>query len=98
DEARRVALDGAAAAPARRAALQTLLDARAPDLRQIAQQLLPVRSVNGVAAVALATFNDPAIAPMLIDAYPQFDATDRPRLMAALSSRATYASALLEAV
>jgi len=98
DEARRVALDGTAAAPARRAALQTLLDARAPDLRQVAQQLLPVRSVNGVAAAALATFNDPAIAPLLLDAYPQFDATDRPRLMAALSSRATYASALLEAV
>jgi putative heme-binding domain-containing protein len=98
EEARRVALDEAAAAPARRAALQSLLDARAPDLRQIAQQLLQVRGVNGVAATALASFNDPAIAPALIDAFPQFDAADRPRLIAALSSRPTYAGALLEAV
>jgi putative heme-binding domain-containing protein len=69
-----------------------------PDLRQIAQQLLQVRSVNGVAATALATFNDPAIAPLLIAAYPQFDAVDQPRLIAALGSRASYAGPLLEAV
>jgi putative membrane-bound dehydrogenase-like protein len=98
DAARRIALDDTAAAPARRAALQSLLGARAPDLRQIAQQLLRVRTVNGVAATALATFNDPTIAPMLIDAYPQFDAADRPRLIAALSSRPAYAASLLDAV
>ncbi len=98
EEARRVALDEAAAAPARRAALQSLLDARAPDLRQVAQQLLHVRGVNGVAATALATYNDPAIAPSLIDAYPQFDAADRLRLIAALSSRPAYAGPLLDAV
>ena len=98
DLARRVALDSAAAAPARRSALQSLLDARAPDLRQIAEQLLRVRTVNGVAATALATFNDPAIASMLIGAYPDFDAADRPKLMAALSSRPAFAGALLEAV
>ena len=74
------------------------LDARVPDLRQIAQQVIRVRSVNGVAAAALGTFNDPAIAPMLIDAYPLFDAADRPRLMAALTSRPAYAAPLLEAV
>ena len=98
DQARKVALDGAAAAPARKAALQSLVDARAPDLRQIAEQLLTVKAVNAVAATALATFNDPAIAPMLLDAYPQFDAVDRPKLMAALTSRPAYAGALLEAV
>ena len=80
------------------AALQSLLDARAPDLRQIAEQLMRVRTVNAVAATALATFNDPAIATMLLDAYPQFDAADRPKLMAALTSRPAYAGALLEAV
>jgi putative heme-binding domain-containing protein len=98
DEARRIALDGTAAAPARKAALQSLLDARAPDLRQIAQQLIQVRSVNGVAATALATFNDPAIAALLVSAYPQFDAADTPRLIAALSSRPAYAGPLLDSV
>ncbi len=98
EQARKVALDGTAPAAARTAALQSLLDARAPDLRQIAEQLVKVRTVNAVAATALATFNDPAIAPMLLDAYPQFDAADRPKLMAALTSRPAFAGALLEAV
>ncbi len=98
EQARRVALDAGAAATARRAALQSLLDARAPDLRAIAEQLIRVRTVNGVAATALATFNDPTIAPVLLDAYPQFDGADRPRLMTALTSRPAFAGALLDAV
>jgi len=98
DDARRVALDGGATAAARRGALQSLFDARVADLRQIAEQLVRVRTVNGVAATALATFDDPAIASMLIAAYPDFEPADRPRLMAALSSRPTYATALLDAV
>ena len=96
--ARKTALDGAAPAAARKAALQLLLDARVPDLRQIAEPLLKVRTVNGVAASALATFDDPAIAPMLVDAYPQFDAADRPKLIAALSARPASAALLLNAV
>jgi putative heme-binding domain-containing protein len=97
-DARRVALDPASPAAARRTALQSLLDARVPDLRQLAEQLVTVRSVNAVAATALSTFNEPAIAPVLIGAYSQFDAADRPRLMAALTSRPSFASALLDAV
>lgn len=97
-EARRVALDATATAPARRSALQSLIDARAPDLRQVAEQLIRVRSVNGVAATALSTFDDPVIAAALIGAYADFEVADRPRLMAALSSRPPFASALLDAV
>ncbi len=96
--ARKTAVDSAAPAPARKAALQSLLDARVPDLRQLAEPLLKVRTVNGVAASALATFDDPAIGPMLVDAYPQFDAADRPKLMAALSARPASAALLLNAV
>jgi putative heme-binding domain-containing protein len=84
--------------PARTAALESLLDARAPDLRQIALRLLAVRTVNAVAAAALATFDDPAIAPALIDAYSSFAEADRPKLMAALSSRPAFAAPLLDAV
>ena len=98
DQARKIALDNTAAPLARQTALQSLINARAPDLRQIAEQLIKVKSVNAVAATALATFNDPAIAPMLIDAYPQFDAADRAKLMAALTSRPGFAGALLDAV
>jgi putative heme-binding domain-containing protein len=97
-DARRLALDAAAPAPARRSALQSLADARVPDLRQIAEQLIAVPTVNAVAATALATFDDAAIAPMLINAYPEFDAADRPKLIAALSSRPSFAGPLLDAV
>jgi putative membrane-bound dehydrogenase-like protein len=98
DEARRIALDDAAEAAARRSALQALTSARVPDLRQLAQRLIRVRATAGVAATALAEFNDPAIASLLIDAYPQVERNDRARLIAALSSRTAYAGALLEAI
>ena len=97
-QARRTALDAAAAPAARKAALQSLADARVPDLRQIAEPLLKVATVNAVAATALATFNDPAIAPLLVDAYPQFAPADRPKLISALTSRAVFANVLLEAI
>jgi len=97
-EARQTALSASAATSDRVEALQSLLDSGAPTLREVASQLLAVPSVNAVAATALATFNDPAIAPQLIAAYPQFDAADRPRLMAALTARPSSAQALLNAV
>ena len=97
-EARKVALDAAATPEARKAALQSLLDARAADLRQVAPQLLSVKSANAVAATALAGFNEPAIGPMLVAAYPSFEPTDRPKLIAALTSRPAYANTLLDAL
>lgn len=97
-EARRVVLDATATPDARKAALQSLLNARAPDLRQVAQQVLDVKSVNAVAATALATFNEPAIGLLLIAAYPTFEAMDRPQLIAALASRPAFASHLLDAI
>ena len=98
DEARRIALDESAESAARRGALQALMTARATDLRPLAEQLIRVPATAGVAATALAQFNDPAIASLLIDAYPQVARDDRSRLIAALSSRATYAGALLDAI
>jgi len=97
-DARRIALDTAAPAAARKAALQSLLDARAPDLRQVATQLITVPAVNAVAATALSTFDDPAIATTIVSAYPTFAATDRGRFTAALVSRPAWARVLLDAV
>jgi putative membrane-bound dehydrogenase-like protein len=97
-EARRVVFDSAATPEARKTALQSLLNARAPELRQVAEQALEIKSVNAVAATALAMFNEPAIAPMLVAAYPKFNDKDRPQLIAALASRAAFASHLLDAI
>jgi putative heme-binding domain-containing protein len=98
DDARRVARDASASAEARRSALQSLIDARASDLRQIAEPLLNDQAVNAVAATALSAFDDAAIAARLVEAYPRFVPADRPKLMAALTSRASFAGALLDAV
>lgn len=97
-EAKRIALDAAATPEARKASLQSLLSARAADLRQVSQQLLEVPSANAVAATALASFNDPTIGPMLVAAYPKFAAADLPQLIAALASRPAFAGNLLDAL
>jgi putative membrane-bound dehydrogenase-like protein len=98
DAARKVALDQTADISARKTALETVIDARPADLRQLCEQLLKVRSLNPVAARGLATFDDPAIGATLVVAYQQFDATDRPQLIATLVSRPTFAAALLDSV
>ncbi len=98
DEVKKVALDPDADLNARKAALQTLIDARAPDLRPICEKLLGVRFLNPVAARGLATFDDPAIGEALVKAHRSFHGTERPQLLAALVSRPAFARTLLDAV
>ena len=56
DEVKKVALDKDADLTARKAALQTLIDSRPPDLRKICEQLLKVQFLNPIAARGLAAF------------------------------------------
>ena len=98
DEVKRVALDKDGDLNQRKAALQTLIDSRAPDLRAICEQLLGVRFLNPVAARGLTTFDDPAIGAKLVAAYKQFHQTERAQLLATLVSRPAFAQALLGAV
>ncbi len=98
EEVKRVALDKDADITQRKAALQTLIDSRAPDLRTICEQLLGVRFLNPVAARGLTTFDDPAIGAKLVAAYTQFHQSERPQLLATLVSRPAFAQPLLDAV
>ena len=98
DDVKRVALDKTAEMKQRQSALQTLIDSRAPDLRQICEQLLSVRFLNSLAARGLAGFDDPAIGAALVKAYSQFHQSERPQLLATLVSRASFARPLLAAV
>ncbi len=98
DEVKRVALDNNADLNQRKAALQTLIDSRAPDLRAICEKLLGVRFLNPVAARGLTTFDDPAIGVKLVAAYKQFHQGERPQLLATLVSRPAFAGPLLDAV
>ena len=98
DAVKKVALDPGANLNARKAALQTLIDNRAPDLRPLCEQLLKEQFLNSVAARGLASFDDPAVGLKLVKAYRQFHASERGQLLSALVSRATFASALLDAL
>jgi putative membrane-bound dehydrogenase-like protein len=98
DEVKRVALDNEADLNQRKAALQTLIDNRPPDLREMCEKLLGVRFLNPIAARGLTTFDDPAIGAKLVGAYKNFHPSERPQLLATLVSRPTFAAALLDAV
>jgi len=98
DEVKRVALDNEADLNQRKAALQTLIDNRPPDLRAICEKLLGVRFLNPIAARGLTTYDDPAIGAKLVGAYKNFHPSERPQLLATLVSRPTFAAALLDAV
>jgi putative membrane-bound dehydrogenase-like protein len=98
DEVKAVALDGKADMGARRAALQTLIDSRPPDLHRICEQLLAVRFLNPLAARGLASSDDPAIGRKLVESWSKFHQSERPQLLAVLVSRVEFAMPLLDAM
>src|SRR5205085_2263409 len=98
DEVRRVALDKNADVGMRKIALQTLVDARAPESRKICEQLLGERYLNAVAIHGLAEESDPALGAKIVGAYKSFTLGDRPQVITALVSRPAWARALLDAV
>ncbi len=95
DEVKRVALDKDGEMNARKAALQTLIESRPPDLRAICEQLLSVRFLNIVAVRGLAQFDDPLIGEKLAKSYRSFHPSERPAVLDTLVSRPTFAKALL---
>jgi putative heme-binding domain-containing protein len=97
-DVKKVALDKEADLAARKVALQTLIDSRAPDLRSVCEQLIGEQFINPVAARGLATFDDATAAARLVASYRQFHASERAQLLSALVSRAGFASALLDAI
>ena len=95
---KQIALDPAADLNARKAALQTLIDNHAPDLRPLCEQLLNEQFLNPIAARGLATFDDAAVGAKLVKAYRRFHASERGQLLSVLVSRVAFAQALLDAV
>lgn len=98
DQIKEVALSKEADLPRRRAALQSLIDARAEGLRGICEQLLPIRELSGVAASGLALFDDSTIADRLIAEWPNLYGAERPPVMNALLSRPAWTAKLLDAI
>ncbi|MEP6669562.1 MAG: PVC-type heme-binding CxxCH protein [Chthoniobacter sp.] len=98
DEVRRVALDKNADVNLRKVALQTLVDSRTPEVRQICEQLIGEHYVNVVALRGLAQESDPALGAKIVAAYKNFALGDRPQVITALVTRAPWAKALLDAI
>lgn len=98
DEVQRIALDGKADLAARRLALQTLIENRAPDRRKICEQLLSVRYLNTTAIAGLTEFDDAAIGEKLAKSYRSFFPADRPAVIEALVTRASFAEQLLDQI
>jgi putative membrane-bound dehydrogenase-like protein len=98
DEVQRVALDSKAELAARRAALQTLIDNRAPDRRKVCEQLLGVRYLNTTAIRGLTEFDDASIGTKLANSYRNFFPVDRPAVIDALVTRPSFAEALLNQI
>ena len=98
DELKQVALDKGADLAARKVALQTLIDAEAPDVRKLCEELLGTRFLNTVAVRGLAGVDDPKFGAKLVKAYRSFHALERPQILAVLVTRAAWGDALLDAV
>lgn len=94
-EIRAIALDLKASSDNRRAALRTLIDAKAPDLRKICESLMNVPALSILAIQGLATFDDPTVADRIVARYKGLSPHERPAALAVLVSRPSFAKVLL---
>lgn len=95
DEIKKVALDREADYAMRRAALETLIESRPDDLRQICESLLGDRLINAVAVKGLVLFDDPKLGESLAKQYRRFYPAEKPSVMESLVSRPDWARAML---
>jgi putative membrane-bound dehydrogenase-like protein len=95
---RDIVFDDQATLDLRQTALETLINNRPDDLRQVCETLLRVRTLNATAAKGLALFDDADIGGLLAAHYRRFHPRDRPALLELLVSRPAFAIALLESV
>ncbi|MEM8735292.1 MAG: PVC-type heme-binding CxxCH protein, partial [Planctomycetota bacterium] len=98
DELKRIALDGSVSLELRKSALQTLVDSGADGTKQICLKLLDKRFLNAVAVSGLGRENDPEVGKAVVNAYRRFHPSERPQAISALTMRAPWSVALLEAV
>ena len=81
----------------RRAALQTLVEARAPACRRCCANCWPTTRC-AVRPCALAAFNDADTPALILKHYHEYTDAEKADAVATLASRPTYAMALLDAM
>src|SRR5262249_20531907 len=95
---RQTAADPKAEEPARRTALQTLVDAKAAGLPALLRDLLADPTMRGPALRALAAFGDAETPAVILKHYKEYADADKADAVATLASRPAYAMALLDAM
>jgi putative heme-binding domain-containing protein len=96
DDVKRIALDNQADLMSRRAALETLIATRPPELRDICEKTLRVQFLNATAVRGLALFDDPVIGEALAGSYLRFHPSERAPVIDTLASRPSFAGPLLD--
>ena len=97
-DARRTLLDPKMLPDERRAALEQLMSAKAPALRETCTQLFPDLVMRFPAALVLTSLDDPRDTPALFTQALAFAEPERGLLFSALASRPHHAAALLDAI
>ncbi len=95
EEIKKIALDRSADYMIRKDALETLIENRPDDLREICEDLLDDRLINATAVKGLVLFDDPKLGQQLAKQYRRFYPAERPAVMEILVSRPGWALALL---
>ncbi|MCA9029201.1 MAG: c-type cytochrome [Planctomycetaceae bacterium] len=98
EEVRTIALDDKAPIDARTSAIETLIEIKPDDLREICEPLLRDSRLNVTAARGIALYNDADAGKLLVESYRRFRAPNRPMVISLLSSRKMFARELLKAV
>ncbi len=84
--------------PARREALQALVEGTDPALPPLLHTLAQKDQLRQEAIQALASFNDPKTPEVLLALYPSLNLAGKRATISVLSARVTYAQALLNAI
>lgn len=98
EEVRRIVLDNSEEIGVRRSALLALIQQRPDDLAEVCGKVLQDARINSVAAKGLALDDSPQSAQKLVDAYRRFRSPERPKVIAILVSRPSFAAVLLTAI
>ena len=98
DEVRRIVLDDSEEIGVRRSALLAMIQQRPDDLAEVCSKVLQDARINAVAAQGMALDDSPKSAQKLVDSYRRFRSPERPKVIAILASRESFASVLLTAI
>jgi putative membrane-bound dehydrogenase-like protein len=80
------------------AALESLIAARPPQLREVCEQVFQEEDLTVTAAEGLARFDDPAIAKLILSLWPEVSGQSRRPLVRILVSRPAWVPFLLDRV